>query len=396
MARRARSDVPEPAASRHGVVPDQWASRRRLYLDNLKVLLIAAVIAGHAVIGYSELDWWSYSDVREATLAPVTVAALFVVAAPFALFVVPLLFLAAGLLTPRSLERKGTRDFVRDRLLRLGVPFAVFALLLWPLLEYALFRLLGNPTALLAEGSLDTGVLWFVGALLVFSLVYAGWVRLRGTTQVRRSRTEIRVVHLLALVVAVSTAAFLVRLVVPFEADTRFVDLNFYQWPASAGLFTLGLIAAGHGWLAAVPDRLRRHSRLATLIAVAAVAGIAGYGLTAGGDFEQIWGGGWHWQAIAFAAVESALAVFGSVWLLAAAQQHLNRSFWWAPTAAQRSAYAAFLLQGLVLFGLAAALRPLPVVAEVKALLVASIGVVAAYALAWLLISRIPGVGWIV
>jgi hypothetical protein len=84
--------------------------------------------------------------VREVTLSPVTVTVLFVVAVPFALLVVPLLFLAAGLLTPPSLEPRGTGRFVRDRLLRLGVPFAVFALLLWPLLENALFRLLGNPT----------------------------------------------------------------------------------------------------------------------------------------------------------------------------------------------------------------------------------------------------------
>jgi hypothetical protein len=84
--------------------------------------------------------------------------------APFALLVIPLLFLFAGLLTPPSLDRKGPGRFIRDRLLRLGVPFAVFALLLWPLLEYALFRWLGEAPGLWtyfrAEGSLDTGVLW--------------------------------------------------------------------------------------------------------------------------------------------------------------------------------------------------------------------------------------------
>lgn len=63
---------------------------------------------------------------------PVVAYVLLVVAAPFALLVIPLLFLVAGLLPPPSLERKGTGRFVRDRWQRLGVPFAVFALLLWP------------------------------------------------------------------------------------------------------------------------------------------------------------------------------------------------------------------------------------------------------------------------
>ena len=57
-----------------------------------------------------------------------------------------------------------------------------------------------------------------------------------------------------------------------------------------------------------------------------------------------------------------------------------------------RSSYGAFMLQGLVLIGLAIALRPLPLPAEVKALIVAAGGVVGSFALAWLLISRVPGV----
>jgi hypothetical protein len=364
------------------------AAARELYVDNLKVALIAAIIAGHAVIGYSELDWWSYADVREVTLSPVTVAVLFAVAAPFGLLVVPLLFLVAGLLTPPSLERKGAKRFVRDRLVRLGVPFVLFAVVLWPLLEYALFHLFGVPAGLFEEGSLDTGVLWFIGALLVFSLVYAAGTR----HAVRRSRRAIGLRELFLLMAAVTVAAFLVRLVVPFEGDSKYVDLNFYQWPASAGLFALGIAASGAGWLSAVPDRLRRQCRTLTLIAAAGFAGLAGYGTTLEGDFEDLWGGGWHWRPLVFDVAESALAVFGSVWVLGVAQRQFDRRFRWARPAIQRSAYGAFMLQGLVLFGLAVALRPVPLPAEVKALGVAAAGVVGAFALAWLLISRVRGV----
>ena len=118
------------AAGGHGSDVVSWAAERRLYVDNLKVILIAVVIAGHAIVGYSEFDWWSYADVREVTLSSVTAIVLIVVAAPFALLVIPLLFLVAGLLTAPSVERKGPGRFATDRLLRLGVPFAVFALLL--------------------------------------------------------------------------------------------------------------------------------------------------------------------------------------------------------------------------------------------------------------------------
>jgi len=84
--------------------------------------------------------------------------------------------------------------------------------------------------------------------------------------------------------------------------------------------------------------------------------------------------------------------VFGPVWLLGAAQRRLNRRFWWTGPALSRSAYGAFLVQGLVLIGLAVVLRPLLLPTEVKALAVAGGGVAGSFALAWLLSRRVPGV----
>jgi hypothetical protein len=52
----------------------------------------------------------------------------------------------------------------------------------------------------------------------------------------------------------------------------------------------------------------------------------------------------------------------------------------------------AFLLQAPVLIGLAVVLRPVPLPAEVRALIVGAAGVAGSFALAWLLISRVPGV----
>jgi hypothetical protein len=58
--------------------------------------------------------------------------------------------------------------------------------------------------------------------------------------------------------------------------------------------------------------------------------------------------------------------------------------------AVRRSAFGAFVVQVAVLTGLAVALRPLPLPAEIKAVLVAGGGVAASFALAWLLVSRVP------
>lgn len=170
--------------------PDQAA--RVQYLDNLKVILIAAIIAIHGVLGYAGFDqWWSYADVRETVLQPITEIVLMALVGPFALFMIALLFLVSGLLAAPSLHRKGIKRFVRDRLLRLGVPFLAFTLILWPLLMYALYHPLGASyweEFLSDEGYIDTGPLWFVGVLLIFSLAYAAVSQLRRRSAPRLAR----------------------------------------------------------------------------------------------------------------------------------------------------------------------------------------------------------------
>ena len=114
-------------------------------LDDLKVALVTAIIAGHAVIGYATVGSWLYQDVQEATITPAAETLFAFVPVPPALFAMGLFFLIAGLLTPGSLDCKGPRRFVRDRLLRLGLPWASFALVLWPLLMFAMYRAIGAP-----------------------------------------------------------------------------------------------------------------------------------------------------------------------------------------------------------------------------------------------------------
>lgn len=375
------------------------ATGRLVYLDHLKVLLIALIIAIHAVLGYVGSDqYWTYADVQETTLHPVTEVVATVVAVPFALFMIALLFLVAGLLTPPSLARKGARRFVADRMLRLGVPFALFTFLIWPAVTYALYHPFGAAPGSFAEeylsdeGYLDTGVLWFVGVLLIFSIGYAGLAVLprpprwsRGHDPARPPR-PIAVAHLAALALATAAATFLVRLAFPYGSESV-TDLNLWEWPGCLAMFGLGVAASRRGWLDAVPQPLRRASFVVTLVAGGAAAALLG-GTLATGSADRL-SGGWTWEALLFALVEGTLMVFGSVWLLGAAQRHLARPRPWS-AALGRSAYGAFLLQGFVLIALALVLRPVPLPAELKALLVAIGAVTASFAWAWLLVSRVP------
>ncbi|MGE5829171.1 MAG: acyltransferase family protein [Micromonosporaceae bacterium] len=372
-----------------------WASTRERYLDNLKVILIAAIIAMHAVLGYASIvEVWSYTSVREVTLATVTQIVLFVLVSPLGLILIALLFLIAGLLARQSLHRKGIPAYVRARLLRLGLPFVLYVLVIQPALMYGLEHPLGAAPGtywrefLGAENQLDTGPLWFVGVLLIFSLGYAGWVGLQGDRTTRPPK-EITARRLILVTAAVAITSFLVRLIYPYGGDSGFADLNLWQWPTCVVMFGLGIAASRRGWLAAVPARLDRHCQIITGAAALAMASF----LFLAGALDKVDEaiGGWGWMAAVFAVIECTLSVYGSVWLLATAQRRLRRPI---PQGALlgRSAYGAFVVQTAVLLGLAVALRPVPLPAEIKAVFVAAGGVTGSFALAGFLIRRVPGV----
>lgn len=374
-----------------------WASTRRPYLDNLKVVLITAVIVMHGVLGYaSTVEVWTYTELREVTLAPVTEIVLFVLVSPFGFFLMALLFLVAGLLTPSSLERKGTARFLRDRTLRLGVPFVLYVLVVQPTLTYALEHPLGDAPGsywaeyLGAERRLDTGPLWFVGVLLIFSVGYAGWTAwARTAASSHAPPRQITLRTLVLAVVVVASASFVIRLVYPYGSESGFTDLNFWEWPVCVTAFGLGICGSRQGWLDAVPVRLARRCRDGTLLGAVAMMTLLTI-VSSRGLVEDAMGG-WNWAAGVFAVVDAVLTIFGSVWLLSVAQRRLDRKYRWGPLLS-RSAYGAFMLQTLFLLGLAIALRRLDLPAEVKAVVVALGGVASSYAVAWFLISRIPGV----
>jgi len=84
-------------------------------VDQLKVLLVGAVIVTHCAITYGADGAWFYREPGIGWFANV----LDVPIAFGALFAMGAFFFIAGCFTPESLARKGASRFVRDRALRL-------------------------------------------------------------------------------------------------------------------------------------------------------------------------------------------------------------------------------------------------------------------------------------
>jgi hypothetical protein len=370
------------------------------YLDNLKLLLVAVIIAGHGALAYGDLESaWPYQDIQEVQLAELSNVTLSAVVIPAVLFAMGLFFLISGLVTPGSVARKGPRTFARDRLIRLGAPLLVWTLMLWPGAIWVSHLAAGDPESFWTELGddepiLDTGPMWFVAVLLAYSLAYAVWRQARrhrtsenGLRSDSRSSASLSGRTLVALAAGISLATALVRLVFPI-ASPQIGQSHLWQWPQFVAMFGLGIIAAERGWLSPVPGRIHRGCGLAALGGIAAWGVIAATVAATGTDFDVTFDPGLHWASLAMAAIEGPLAVGASVWLLGLAQRRLSGRPGPFGSAMARSAYGAFFLQGIVLIGLMIAMRPIAVAAEIKALTVASLGVAGSFGLARLLVSR--------
>jgi glucan biosynthesis protein C len=364
------------------VGPQRPRSTRRPYLDNLKVVLVAGVILGHACITYGDLGSWAYHEPSTSEAFNLGAA---VIVSLGSLFAMGTFFLVAGLLTPGPVLRKGPWAFLRDRALRLGIPFAAYLLLMYPLVNW-----LGGREHSLGwylreqRDRLDPGPLWFVGVLFLFSAAYAVW---RAMTPTPRATGPVGGTFLMWLVVAIAAGTFVVRLWYPIDSFQPFAA-HLWQWPQCLGLFVLGVRAAEHGGLEPVRVRIRRVGGWSALAATAVV--LAALATAASVD---PFAGGTTWKAMLTAACEGAIAVGLSVWLMGTFQRHFDHAGRLA-TALGRAAFGAYVLQAPVLVTIAVLASRVPATPEVRFLVVAPAAIAGSFGLAWVL-TQLPGVRWL-
>ncbi|MEV4349905.1 acyltransferase [Actinoplanes sp. NPDC049596] len=156
---------------------------RRPELDLIRLVVVLGLVFFHAALVFDTRDDF-YVKNPQTTEAVTWIAGLGVV------WAMPALFLIAGLGSWHSIGRRGTRGFVVERLLRLGVPLVFAALTIVPIPQWIRYGAsepypeflrryfdvhLGlSEFPFLVRGDLfETGHLWFVVLLLAFSLMLA-------------------------------------------------------------------------------------------------------------------------------------------------------------------------------------------------------------------------------
>ncbi|HLZ06564.1 MAG TPA: acyltransferase [Bradyrhizobium sp.] len=157
--------------------------------DYLRTFIVLLVLLHHSVLAYAVM--WpaqphTFSILPAPIVDPRRWAGFDLLAIFNDTFFMALLFLVSGLFVWPGLKRKGAARFLRDRTLRLGIPFLAAAAILMPLAYYPSYAVTGADPGLpayartwLSLGFWPSGPGWFIWLLLAFDAVAAGIYVLR-------------------------------------------------------------------------------------------------------------------------------------------------------------------------------------------------------------------------
>jgi glucan biosynthesis protein C len=370
---------------------------RLLFVDNIRVFLTILVILHHLMITYAGTGDWTYNERRQDDITE-ALGGWF--CATNQAYFMGLFLLISAYFVPGSYDRKGAGRFLKDRLIRLGIPLAVFSWVLHPLFVYAGLSLAGelhmplwrfiatDYFAKYGQPVIGAGPLWFVETLLIFSLVYVLW-RLLFRSRPVRPVVETRfpgngAVALFALLLGV--AGFLVRLV--FIRDEYFfkpLNLQFPFFGQYIALFVLGLIAYRRNWLLDLPDKTGRlWLGIAVLLILVWPATDVPAAMQGG-----VTRGGWHWQSLVAALWESFLCMSMCIGVIYLFRRYLNGQGTLARFLVP-NAYTAYIIHALVITTVAFVARDLlPLYPLLKWFVMALVSVPLCFGLS-ALIRKIP------
>ena len=184
-------------------------NKRIHYIDNLRWMTVSLLILFHASITYN--TWGEANYIFFEPIKPI--ASVVAVMTPWFM---PLMFLLAGVSSRYSLQKRGAAAFIRERLIRLGIPLVFGIIVLAPVLSFiadknhngyeggyfehygVYFTRITDLTGY--DGGFTLGHFWFLLILIVISLLSCAIIQV-----IPKSKTATRITGVLLSFSAVAT-----------------------------------------------------------------------------------------------------------------------------------------------------------------------------------------------
>ncbi|MGC7871042.1 acyltransferase family protein [Desulfosporosinus sp. SYSU MS00001] len=346
--------------NRPAPLPAKESGKRLFFADNLRTWMVVLVVLQHLAEIYNTL--YLFMMLNSA-------------------YFMGLLFLLSGYFTPGSFERRGPGAFLKDRLLRLGVPTLIYVFILSPIARIGTHGFVVITTA----GLFALGPMWFAVMLLVFDLGYLAWrtvVKNRPERPVPENLTMLTFPRVALFTLALAAVSYLFRVAVPYGIPVlEFPSLGYL--PQYLSFFLIGMLALRQDWLRTVSGSL---GKIGFVLAVLASVILFPAAVFIGKGSP--WIGHGTWQSAVFALWDSVFAVGMSLALVTFFRHYFNGGKKIGRFLSHHS-FTVYVIHAPILVFLALALRGLQIQLLLKFCLTALVYLPLSFVIAWI-IRKIP------
>lgn len=351
-------------------------NKRIDFIDNTRILLTILVVLVHTSVTYGGEGGWYMNEETNSMVSSILLTLFNAVSQSFFM---SLFFLIGGYFTTLSLKKKGSLDFIKGRLLRLGLPLIFFFVAIGPLTVYLSDSLFYN-VDFVYEKSMHVGPMWFAQALLIFSFFYLIY------RKVFVKEMPKRIISLPIIILFLSITTFIARAIWPMGDGIWGMQLG--SFPQYITMYAIGIAAGSTDWQSYL--RSVKITRIISIIVTTII--LLPLFMFLGEDPElglQVFMGGLYWQAGLYAIWESAMCILLS---LAVLSIMFRKSSEQNPLLKQmsRNSYAVYIIHAPVLVIISVLLVGITLHPLLKFLLTGSIVITLTYILSGLLV-RLPG-----
>jgi len=349
----------------------------------------------HTFITYGAPGGWYFTQ-KTKLVGAIAPMAMFV--AVNQAFFMGFFFFLSALFVPSSYDKKGPAKFITDRLIRLGLPLLFYSFMLSPFLSFMPYNYTGEHHITYMQylggfdGSINFGVLWFVLALLIFTLVYALFRMF--SDGISKIKSVPSVSRIIVFAVGIGLLTYAARIVFPVGWVLKPFGFQLGHFPQYIAMFVLGLTASRSKW---INNADYRTGKTMAIIALCLVL----FGFPAFFAARTIlkfpveyFSGRTHWQSLWYAIWEQLVGFSMVTALLCIGKNRWNKSSAFMSTLV-RSAFAVYIIHPLIVIALSVALYNWAIEPALKLLVVLPLAVVGSFLLGLVLV-RVPGVNRVI
>ena len=365
--------------------------KRQFYIDNLRILLTCLVVLHHLAITYGGPGLWYYNEGNSNLIASVLLS-LFV--ATNQAFFMGMFFMISAYFLDKSWKRKPSNILLKNKLKRLGIPLMFYILIISPIIIYLTVRydkgiIVSVSDFLLTGNWISFGPLWFVAALLIFSLI-AIFLKSK-LIPVNSNNTDISVPtnsKIILAAVLIGIVSFIVRIWLPVGWVLKPFSFQFAHFPQYIILFYVGIIASQNNWFSKITYHQGIKWFRAVLFMVLVLFPLVFY---FGGAIEKgttSFTGGMTWQSFLYCLWEQMVGIGIMVGLIGIFKEKYNEQGNRLKSASA-SAYTVYIIHALILVCISLLIKDIEISSTFKFLILAPIVLIVCFSISSF-IRRLP------